>query len=137
MLEGGVWKGPILDQHMHLDRKNRFLEAISDFARSGGTGIMLVHKPGFSKSLPTDIDGYRSAYSETLEMADEVRATHSIDVGVVLGPHPVAWEHQIETLGLERSTELHLEAVGLALDYIEAGEANCLGEVAPTIQWTR
>ena len=129
MLEGGVWKGPIIDQHMHLDRENRFLEAISDFVQSGGTGIMLVHKPGFSGTLPTDIDGYRTAYSETLGMADEVRTTHGIDVGVVLGPHPVAWEHQIEPLGLERSTELHIEAVGLALDHIEADEANCLGEV--------
>ena len=129
MLEDGIWKGPILDQHMHLDREHRFLGAISDFVRSGGTGIMLVHKPMFSQALPTDIDGYRSAYSDTLSMADEVRATHGIDVGVVLGPHPVSWEHQIEPLGLERSTELHLEAVGLALDHIEAGEANCLGEV--------
>jgi len=116
-----VWKGPILDQHMHLDRENRFLKAISDFVQSGGTGIMLVHKPGFSGALPTDIDGYRFAYSETLGMANEVRDTHGVDVGVVLGPHPVAWEHQIEPLGLERSTELHIEAVGLALDHIEAG----------------
>ena len=89
---------------------------------------MLVHKPGFSSRLPIDLDGYRVAYSETLSMAEEVRAS-GINVGVVLGPHPVAWEHQIEPLGLARATELHLEAVGLALDHIEAGNAVCLGEV--------
>ena len=128
MLTDGRWTGPILDQHMHLDRSNRFLDAVSEFSRAGGTGIMLVHKPGFSSELPTDLDGYRAAYSETLSMAEEVRAS-GIEAGVILGPHPVAWEHQIEPLGLARATELHLEAVGLALDHIEAGNAVCLGEV--------
>lgn len=130
MLVDGRWTGPILDQHLHLDRSNRFLDAIAEFTRVGGTGIMLVHKPAFSAAaLPTDLDGYRAAYTNTLSMADEVRAEFGIDVGVVLGPHPVVWAHQIEPLGLERSSELHLEAVGLALEHIEAGEAVCLGEV--------
>ncbi len=125
----GRWTGPILDQHIHLDRSNRFLGAVAEFVGAGGTGIMLVHKPSFSSALPTDLDGYRAAYSETLGMAEEVRAAFGIGVGVVLGPHPVAWEHQTESLGLERATELHLEAVSLALDHIDAGDAACLGEV--------
>jgi len=114
---------------MHLDRSNRFLDAVSEFTLAGGTGIMLVHKPNFFSDLPTDLDGYRAAYSDTLSMAEEVRAAYGIEVGVVLGPHPVVWEHQIVPLGLKRATELHLEAVSLALDHIEAGDAVCLGEV--------
>ncbi len=129
MLLDGRWTGPILDQHIHLDRSNKFLDAVAEFIGAGGTGIMLVHKPSFSSNLPADLHGYRAAYSETLGMAEEVRAAFGIDVGVVLGPHPVAWEHQIEPLGLERATELHLEAVDLALDHIDAGDAVCLGEV--------
>ena len=128
MLEG-KWIGPIVDQHMHLDRAGRFLSAVEDFSRAGGTGIMLVHKPGFINPLPTDTAGYRAAYAETLSMAEEVRNSLELDVGVVLGPHPVAWEHQIHQLGLKASTELHLEAVGLAIEHIEAGDAVCLGEV--------
>ena len=129
MLLDGRWTGPILDQHIHLDRSNKFLDAVTEFVGAGGTGIMLVHKPGFSSALPADLDGYQAAYSDTLGMAEEVRAAFGIGVGVVLGPHPVAWEHQIEPLGLKRATELHLEAVGLALDHIDAGDAVCLGEV--------
>ncbi len=129
MLEKGKWVGPIIDQHMHLDRTNLFLDAVADFSSSGGTGIMLVHKPSFSHSLPTDLEGYREAYSDTISMADDVRREFGLEVGVVLGPHPVAWEKQIPDLGIEESTELHLEAVSLALDYIDAGNAHCLGEV--------
>ena len=43
MLVDGLWTGAIMDQHLHLDRSNKFLDAISEFTRSGGTGIMLVH----------------------------------------------------------------------------------------------
>ena len=129
MLEKGKWVGPIIDQHMHLDRTNLFLDAVADFSSSGGTGIMLVHKPSFSHSLPTNLEGYREAYSDTISMADDVRREFGLEVGVVLGPHPVAWEKQIPDLGIEESTELHLEAVSLALDYIDAGNAHCLGEV--------
>ena len=129
MLEKGKWVGPIVDQHMHLDRTNLFLDAVADFSSSGGTGIMLVHKPSFSHTLPIDLEGYREAYSDTISMADEVRKEFGLEVGVVLGPHPVAWEKQIPELGIEASSELHLEAVSLALEYIDSGHAHCLGEV--------
>ena len=129
MLEKGKWVGPIVDQHMHLDRTNLFLDAVADFSSSGGTGIMLVHKPSFSHTLPVDLGGYRGAYSDTISMADEVRKEFGLEVGVVLGPHPVAWEKQIPELGIEASSELHLEAVSLALEYIDSGHAHCLGEV--------
>ena len=129
MLEKGKWVGPIVDQHMHLDRTNLFLDAVADFSSSGGTGIMLVHKPSFSHTLPIDLEGYRVAYSDTISMADEVRTEFGLEVGVVLGPHPVAWEKQIPELGIEASSELHLEAVSLALEYIDSGHAHYLGEV--------
>ena len=129
MLEKGKWVGPIIDQHMHLDRTNLFLDAVADFSSSGGTGIMLVHKPSFSHSLPVDLEGYRGAYSDTISMAEEVRKEFGLGVGVVLGPHPVAWEKQIPELGIKASSELHLEAVSLALEYIDSGHAHCLGEV--------
>ena len=125
----GRWTGPVVDQHIHLDRSNRYLAAIEEFVRVGGSGIMLVHKPGFGGKLPVDKDGYRQAYSETISMAEEVRKKFGITVGVVLGPHPVAWEHQISDLGMNRATELHLEAVYLALEFIEQRHAHCLGEV--------
>ena len=81
----GRWTGPVVDQHIHLDRSNRYLSAIEEFVRVGGTGLMLVHKPGFSGALPIDKEGYRRAYSETILMAEEVRKKFAISVGVVIG----------------------------------------------------
>jgi TatD-related deoxyribonuclease len=113
---------------MHLDRNNRYLDAVSEFINSGGTGINLVHKPNFS-NLPLTISDYQSAYDDTIEMAREIREKFGIKVSVILGPHPVSWEKQIHTIGLQESTSLHLKAVKLAINYISTGKAVCLGEV--------
>ena len=129
MLVNGKWEGPIVDQHMHLDKNNRFLSAAEEFSNAGGTGIFLVHKPSFSSSLPRNISDYRNAYQGTLDMASKVREKIGLDVQVVLGPHPVTWDIQANTMGVEKSTELHISAVGLALEFIEDGDAICLGEV--------
>ena len=128
MFVNGHWKGPILDQHIHLDRNNRYLDAISEFINSGGTGINLVHKPDFM-NLPRNITEYKLAYENTLEMAQEIREKFGIEVSVILGPHPVSWEKQIHDIGIQNSTILHLQAVKLAIEYISSGHAVCLGEV--------
>lgn len=128
MLDDGVWKGRIIDQHIHLDIKNRFLSAIDEFCNSGGTDINLVHKPDFN-NLPRSIKEYQVAYNSTLEMAEIVRSKYDIGVNAILGPHPVAWEKQLKSLGIEQSTNLHIEAVELAIDHIKEKDAVCLGEV--------
>ena len=122
------WQGPIVDHHIHLDKSGQGIEAAKAFKASGGTSILLVHKPNFS-SLPIDGEGYRAAYSSTLEMADYVRKKVEINVGVILGPHPVAWDHQVDEIGIRAASELHLEGVSIALEHVNERDAVGLGEV--------
>ena len=126
--DGEKWNGPITDGHLHLDRNGRCLDAAIDFESSGGTRLILVHKPNFSK-LPEDIDGVFSAYSDTISIANEIKLATNIQVQIILGPHPVVWSHQIESLGEERATELHLESVDLALRFFESGDCVGIGEI--------
>ena len=126
--DGQRWNGPITDGHMHLDRNGRFLDAILDFERSGGTRIILVHKPNFS-NLPSNKEEILAAYLDTLSIAEEVRNNSTIAVQVVLGPHPVVWVHQLESLGVELSTELHLMSIDLALNFHSKGECVAIGEI--------
>jgi TatD-related deoxyribonuclease len=128
MLEDGFWHGEIMDQHIHLDRKNRYLDAINEFVKVGGTAINLVHKPDFN-NLPRKIEDYKIAYQDTIDMSGEIRKAFDIHVVVTLGPHPVSWEKQVVSMGYKKSAELHLDAVSLALEYISDGDAVCLGEV--------
>jgi TatD-related deoxyribonuclease len=128
MWDGERWSGPIYDGHFHLDRGGRYLAAVRDFVNTGGTGLCLVHKPSFDE-LPETIEGVESAYTDTISMADEVRVEFGILVRVILGPHPVVWAHQLESLGEERATELHLESVNVAIRHCKAGVAVGVGEV--------
>jgi len=125
----GRWTGPIWDTHLHLDPNGRGIAAAQDFANAGGTHMCLVHKPGFPDSLPRTIDAVKQAYIGTLDMAKSVRREVGIDVRVILGPHPVVWEKQIHTLGMDEATQLHIDSVALALEYCAEGEAVALGEV--------
>lgn len=122
------WQGPIVDHHIHLDKSGQGIEAAKAFKASGGTSIILVHKPNFS-SLPINGEGYRAAYSSTLEMADHIRKKVDIGVGVILGPHPVAWDQQADEIGVQAASEIHLEAVSIALDHVNERDAVGLGEV--------
>ena len=70
MLEDGFWHGPIMDQHIHLDRRNLYLKAVEEFVKVGGTSINLVHKPDFN-NLPRKISEYQILYHDTVEMANE------------------------------------------------------------------
>ena len=128
-ISGGRWTGPIWDTHIHLDLEARGLSAARDFANAGGTHICLVHKPGFSSSLPESIEQVDEAYLHTLDLAKSVRKNVGLNVHVILGPHPVVWEKQVHTMGMELATQLHLDSVELALNYCADGQAVALGEV--------
>ena len=79
-----AWKGPILDNHFHLNRNGRFLDAAKDFKNAGGTSVILVHCPDFS-APPTTKQGHRDAYQDTINMAESVRKELGLGVRVVLG----------------------------------------------------
>ena len=93
MQESRRWDGPVLDNHFHLNRNGRYLDAARDFKNAGGTDIVLVHCPDFS-APPTEKQGHIETYSNTVEMAEEVRRKVGLGVRVVLGPHPAAFAHQ-------------------------------------------
>lgn len=130
-----VYDGPVMDNHFHLNRQGRFLDAARDFQRVGGTHIVLVHCPDFS-SPPTTLEGHSKAYRDTVEMAASVRKEVGLSTRVVLGPHPTAFAHQFEKWVLEDGEEGKQQAVNnyrdsidAALPFIEEGEAHAVGEV--------
>ena len=120
------WKGPILDDHFHLNRNGRFLDAAKDFLRVGGTDLVLVHCPDFA-APPVTRDGHHEAYADTIAMAEKVREL-GLGVRVILGPHPAAFAHQFEPLG-ERAEENYWDSIETALEFVKEGKAHGIGEV--------
>jgi len=120
------WKGPILDDHFHLNRNGRFLDAAKDFQRVGGTDLVLVHCPDFA-APPTTRQGHIDSYANTIAMSEEVRKL-GIGVRVILGPHPAAFAHQFESLG-DRAEENYWDSIETALKFVHEGKAHGIGEV--------
>jgi len=120
------WTGPILDDHFHLNRDGRFLDAARDFLRVGGTDLVLVHCPDFA-SPPVTRQGHFDSYADTVAMAEEVRSL-GIGVRVILGPHPAAFAHQFESLG-DRAEENYWDSIEAALQFVQEGKAHGIGEV--------
>jgi TatD-related deoxyribonuclease len=128
------YQGPVTDDHFHLNRNGRFLDAARDFHRAGGTDLILVHCPDF-RSPPVDLSGHRAAYADTVAMAAEVRKEVNLDVRVVLGPHPAAFAHQFEAWSIEgeagraRAVEAYESSIDAAVEFIDEGLAHAVGEV--------
>ena len=130
-----VWDGPIIDNHFHLNRNGRFLDAAKDFKNVGGTGLVLVHCPDFANP-PTTKKGHSETYLDTLEMAEMVRKEHGLEVRVVLGPHPAAFAHQFINWieedpknGSQRAIQNYRDSIDAALEFVNEGLAHAIGEV--------
>ena len=133
--EGLAWQGPILDNHFHLNRNGRFLDAAKDFKNAGGTSVVLVHCPDFS-APPTTRLGHRESYQNTIDMADSVRKEVGLGVRVVLGPHPAAFAHQFikwvdedGDLGREKAMQNYRDSIDEAAAFYHEGQAHAIGEV--------
>ena len=75
------------DNHLHLRRDGRFLDAIKDFKKAGGTHFVLCQYP--MTDLVMKEKSYKRCYEETLKMAEEIRYEIADGVFVTVGPYPV------------------------------------------------
>ena len=130
-----AWQGPILDNHFHLNRNGRYLDAARDFKNAGGTSVVLVHCPDFS-APPTTKLGHRESYQDTISMAESVRKEVGLGVRVVLGPHPAAFAHQFinwveedGNQGREKAVQNYRDSIDEAAKFYHEGEAHAIGEV--------
>ncbi|CAD6493106.1 MAG: TatD related DNase [Candidatus Argoarchaeum ethanivorans] len=110
---------PILDNHIHLDRRGRFLDAVQDFVNSGGTHIVLVSKPSWTIGINIiQAEDYKKVFDETLTIAKAVREM-GVGVFVVLGVHPAEISKLIEHRPLEEVVDLMKQGLDCAGKYVE------------------
>lgn len=115
---------PILDNHMHLNPSGRCLEAVREFARAGGTHIILVSLPpwslGIEISKPED---YRQVFDRVLKIAQRAEEAEKVKVFVVLGMHPAELNKFYGMFGLARAVELMKGGLEIACEYVKEGKA--------------
>lgn len=117
----------LIDNHLHLRRDGRYLDAVREFQQAGGTHIVLTQYP--MPSLVLKEKHYRSCYQETLQMAEEIRTTLNVGVFVVVGPYPVDYLLLSQQLGREQARTLMKQGMDDAADLCLDHHCIALGEI--------
>jgi TatD-related deoxyribonuclease len=112
---------PVLDNHLHLDPENgQGIEAVKDFARAGGTHLLVVNKPSWT--LGVDVEepaDFRKAFETTIDIVAEASDVLDGQAWPVLGVHPGLITHLTER-GFTPSAAGELMRAGLdvATEYV-------------------
>jgi TatD-related deoxyribonuclease len=117
----------IFDNHLHLRRDGRFLDAVQDFRNVGGTHFVLCQLP--MTHLVITEKSYKSCYQETLLMADEIRSKIDIGVFVTVGPYPVDYLKLVEKFDGETAVKIMKRGIDEAAKLCEEKKTIGLGEI--------
>ena len=118
---------PVLDNHLHLDRREgRGIEAVKDFARSGGTHLLVVNKPSWHLGVePEQGEDFRAVFEETIEVVDAATEVLPGRAWPVLGVHPALISRLVDDreFSVEDARDLMQAGIEVAGDYAADGPA--------------
>ena len=117
----------IFDNHLHLRRDGRYLDAIKDFKNSGGTHFVLCQYP--MTSIVLKEKSYKNCYLDTIKMAEEIKSKIEIGVFVTVGPYPVDYLRFKEKFGRNYAIELMKRGIDEAAELCNEKEIIGIGEI--------
>ena len=117
----------LFDNHLHLSRNGRFLDAINDFKKAGGTHFVLCQLP--MTDLVISSKSYKLCYRETLKMAEEIRSKIDVGVFVTVGPYPVDYLKLKERFGREETVQMMKKGMDEAAVLCEEKQCIAIGEI--------
>jgi len=117
----------LFDNHLHLRRNGRFLDAVNDFKKAGGTHFVLCQLP--MTDLVIRDKSYKLCYQETLKMAEEIRSEIDVGVFVTVGPYPVDYLKLKERFGREETIKIMKKGMGEAAALCEEKQCIAIGEI--------
>ncbi len=117
----------LFDNHLHLRRDGRFLDAVKDFKNAGGTHFVLCQYP--MPHLVIKERSYKFCYHETLKMAEEIRSKVDVGVFVTVGPYPVDYLKLSEEFGREIAIDLMKKGMDEAAKLCEEKKCIAIGEI--------
>ena len=117
----------IFDNHLHLRRDGRFLDAVKEFKKAGGTHFVLCQYP--MPHIVLKEKSYKSCYHQTFEMADEIRRKIDVGVFVTVGPYPVDYLTLIEKFDRYQVIEIMKKGIDEAAELCKDGRCIAIGEI--------
>ncbi|WP_372910675.1 TatD family hydrolase [Salinigranum sp.] len=126
---------PVLDNHLHLDPEHgQGIDAVEDFARLGGTHLLVVNKPSWHLGCEAETgEDFRAVFETTLGVVE--RATHVLPgrAWPVLGVHPGLVSRLVDEREFEpaEARDLMQDGLDVAAEYVREGRALALKSGRP------
>ena len=117
----------IFDNHLHLRRDGRFLDAVREFKKAGGTHFVLCQYP--MPHIVLKEKSYKSCYKQTFQMAEEIRRKIDVGVFVTVGPYPVDYLTLIERYDRYEVIEIMKRGMDEAADFCKNDKCIAIGEI--------
>tara|TARA_B100000963_G_C22576729_1_gene648800 strand:+ start:706 stop:1524 length:819 start_codon:yes stop_codon:yes gene_type:complete len=115
----------ITDNHFHLDPLGQKERAVKAFLNSGGTRLVLVHKP---YSPWKKLEQFKDQVKTTLDLSERARK-EGAKVAVISSPHPVQFVKLLGYYDSKKASEIYLEAVDFCTNLVEERKIVGLGEL--------
>ncbi|MHC3437622.1 TatD family hydrolase [Natrialbaceae archaeon A-gly3] len=114
---------PVLDNHIHIDPDNgRGMEAVKDFARAGGTHLIVINKPSWHLGVEAEAgEDFRPVFERTLEVVAEASDILEGQAWAMLGVHPGCISQLIGGRGYnpQEAGEIMQEGIDVAAEYVD------------------
>ena len=131
---------PVLDNHLHLDPEHgRGLDAVEDFARLGGTHLLVVNKPSWHLGdVPESAAEFDHAFGTTIDVVDAATELLPGRAWPVLGVHPGLVSKLVDDRGVAPEAAADLMCAGLdrAAEFVRDGPALALKSGRPHYEVT-
>ena len=131
---------PVLDNHLHLDPEHgRGLDAVEDFARLGGTHLLVVNKPSWHLGdVPGSGADFDHVFGTTVDIVDAASGSLPGRAWPVLGVHPGLISRLVDDRGLDPEAAADLMCAGLdrAAAFVRDGPALALKSGRPHYEVT-
>ncbi len=127
--------GPVLDDHLHLDPDHgRGIEAVTDFARSGGTHLLVVNKPSWHLGVEAETgEDFRAVFERTIEVVEAASEVLDGRAWPVLGVHPGLVSRLVDErdFAVTEARDLMQDGLAVAAEYAADGPAIALKSGRP------
>lgn len=117
----------IFDNHLHLRKDGRYLEAVKDFKRTGGTHFVLCQYPKVNQVIKEET--YEHVFQQTIDMAREIQQQLDVTVFTTVGPYPVDYLRLKERFNREKAISLMKEGMQIAARFCNEGKSIGIGEI--------
>ncbi len=130
-----AYDGPILDNHLHLDReRGKGIAAVEEFVAAGGTHLVVINKPSWSYGVNvTDPADFEVGYGETMSIVDDATEVLPGMAWAALGVHPALISRLVDDRGFTPQEAASLMSGGIdrAAQHVVEGTALALKSGRP------